>query len=176
MTKQTQQKTGPSDYQVLMNWVRDGNTKSEYPKPLVDSKVISPVYFLNYFLTSPRYFVWINNNFNNFNLFKLNVVDLMRLFKEIVHNTGYSSFSKKKVQPKDNELVGMLKEKFPYYKKEEILMAVKIIDESEDKDTIYEMFGINNKSKVKKLTKAEVKDRQKKIDGIINSKDVLGLI
>jgi hypothetical protein len=106
----------------------------------------------------------------------VNIKDIMKTMKEIVHYTRYSYFSKKKVQPKENGLVDILKKRFPYYKKEEILMVVDFIDNSEDKDTIYEMFGLNNISKVKKLTKKEIKERQSKINNIISKDELLDII
>lgn len=166
----------PSDLAVLMNWARDGNMNSEFPKQLLESKGLNCVFFIYYFVQSPRYFVFINNLFNNYNTFLLNKKDVYMMFKEIIHNTGYSSFSKSKTQSKENPLIKALKLKFPYYKKEEIIMAVNIIDNSEDKDIIYEMFEINDVAKVKKMTKKDVAERQNKIKNIISSDDVLSML
>ena len=176
MAKKEVKQQGPSDITVLMNWARDGNMKSEFPKQLAESKSLSPIYMLVHFLTSPRYFIFINNLFNNYNMFLLKNKDVFMMFKEIIHNTGYSSFSKGKVSQKENPLIKLLKHKFPYYKKEEIMMAVNIIDNSDDKDIIYEMFGINNVAKVKKMTKKDISERQNKIKNIISSDDVLSMI
>jgi hypothetical protein len=168
-------KTNISPYTILMNWMKDGNLKSSYPKELENSTAISPVYFLSYFLAHPTYFIYINDYFNRYDLFYLDIKDLMKTMKEIIHYTRYSYFSKKKVPPKENVLVGILQKRFPYYKKEEIIMLVDFIDNSDEKDTVYEMFGLTT-TKAKKLTKKEVKERQNKIDNIVSKNDILNLI
>lgn len=165
-----------SPYTILMNWMKDGNLNSPYPKELENNRSISPTYLLSYFLSHPIYFIYINDVYNNFNLFYVNIKDIMKTMKEIIHYTRYSYFSKKKSQPKENGLVDILKKRFPYYKKEEILMVVNFIDNSEDKDVVYEMFGLNNVSKVKKLTKKEIKERQTKINNIVSKDELLNII
>ena len=162
-----------SDFTILMNWVRDGNLKSKFPKELERSSVLSVPFFLVYFLNSPTYFVLVNKLFNNYNAFKLKPKDLYTTFKEIVYHTGYSSFNKKKIQQKENPLIKKLKEKFPYFKREEIVMAVNIIDNSSSKDTVYEMFEINNVPKAKKMTKKDTVEFQNKIKSIMNSDELL---
>ena len=176
MAKKQTVNQGPSELTVLMNWVNDGNIKSEFPKVLSESKSLNCVFFLYYFVASPKYFVFINNVFNNYNIFLLKKEDIYKMFKEIVYNTGYRNFSKGKSSQKENPLIKVLKSKFPYYKKEEIMMAVNIIDNSEDKDVIYEMFNINDIAKVKKMTKKDIKDRQNKIKNIISSDELLSMI
>ena len=176
MSIQKQKSEGPSDFTILMNWVRDGNLKSEFPKQLENSKALSPVFFLMYFVQNPNYFIYINKVFNKVDVFKLKSVDIYKTFKEIIHFTRYNSYSKKAVKNKENPLIDLLKKKFPYYKREEILMAVNIIDNSDDKDVIYEMFGINNVSKVKKLTQKQIKERNNKIKNMVSSDDVLSIL
>lgn len=169
--------TAPSDFTVFMNWARDRNLNSPLPKQLKDSKAICIPFLLSFFLQNSKYFIFINNIYNNYDALKLSNIDVMKTFKEMIYFTNYSSFSKKKVQPKDNPLVKLLKDKFPYYKKEEIIMAVNIIDNSEDKDTIYEMFGINNVAKVKKLTKAEAKKVKNKISQtVLSTSNILDVL
>ena len=175
--KQTKtQNNSPNEFNILMNWVRDGNLKSKFPKELEKSKILSVPFFLVYFLSSPNYFILINKLLNNYEAFKISPKDLYTMFKEIVYFTRFSSFNKKKATVKENPLIKKLKEKFPYYKKEEIIMAVNIIDNSDDKACIYEMFGINDTPKAKKMTKKDIKDRQNKIKNIISSDDLLNVI
>lgn len=169
-------KTNISPYTILMNWMKDGNLKSQYPKELVNNSAISNVFFLSYFLSHPTYFIYINDVYNNYGLFYLNVKEVMQTFKEIIHYTGYKNFSKKKSEPKVNKLFGILKQKYPYFKNEEIHMVIDFIDNSDEKDVVYEMFGLNNVSRVKKLTKKEIKDRQTKINNIISKDDIMNML
>ena len=64
-----QKLTQQDAYQFLNKWLRDGNLKSCFPKELEDTRLISGVFFLNYFESSQRYFPFINKLFNNFGLF-----------------------------------------------------------------------------------------------------------
>jgi len=175
MANNVEQKKGPSEFSVFLSWCRDKNLNSPIPDSLVNSKAIGVPFLLSFFLPSSNYFCYINKTFNNWDALKLKNVDVMRTFKEIIYYTNYNAFSPKKAQPKENPLIKVLREKFPYYKKEEIIMAVNIIDNSEDKDVIYEMFGINDKVKVKKLTAKDKKDRSKKLQSVSNG-DVFDLL
>ncbi len=174
--KQSTVNKGPSDLTVLMNWVRDGNLNSKFPETLEKSYMLNAAFFLFYFLQNPNYFIFINNVFNNWDTFKVNKKDLYKMFKEIIYNTGYNPYNKGSIQVKENPLIKKLKLKFPYYKKEEIMMAVNIIDNSEDKDVIYEMFEINDVAKVKKMTKKDISERQNKIKNIISSDELLSIM
>ena len=176
MATKTKTQTGPSNYTILMNWVKDGNLKSPFPKDLEKSGAISPTFILSYFETSVNYFPYINKIYNKISLFYVPIKDLMLTFKEMIYFTGYRYFSGRIVTPKENGLIKLLWKKYPYLKKEEICMIVDWIDQSEDKDTIYEMFNLNNKTKPKKMTKAEAKEREKTIKSIVSSKDVMDMI
>lgn len=170
--------TKVSPYVIYNNWLKDGNLNSPYPKELEENKyVITPTIILNHFIQSPKYFIFINNLYNNMNLFYLKVSDIAKTVKEAYYYTRYTSYnSKKKTEAKPNALIDILKQKYPYYKKEEILMVVNIIDNSEEKDTIYEMFGLKGNVKAKKMTKKEISERKDKINNIVTSSDIMDMI
>lgn len=167
--------TGVNEFTVLMNWIRDGNLKSPFPKEIENTRISIP-YLLYYFSPSPKYFIFINDVFNNFTALKLNSVDVLKTFKEIVYYTGYNSFQHKKVASKENELIDILWKKFPYFKRDDVCLMVELIDKSDQKDAIYEQFGLLNKAKVKKMTKAELNKRKSTIQNIVKSEDVLSIM
>ena len=91
----------------------------------------------------------------------------------MLYFTGYRQpFIQKSKKTEDNKLVGILKDKYPFLKKEEIYMLVDIIDRMEDKDVIYEMYGLYQ-IKSKRFTQKEKKEQQEKINSIINKDDLL---
>lgn len=160
-------------YQFLNKWLRDGNLTSEYPKELEGTRLINGVFFLNYFESSQKYFPFINKLFNNFGLFELKVKELAILLKEMLYYTGFKQpFIKRTKKSDNNKLVSILKKKYPYYKHEEVLMAVDIIDNSAEKDIIYEMFGLYS-IKTKKLTKKEQKEQRDFLNNMISKDDLL---
>lgn len=162
-----------SSYQILNNWLKDGNLKSDYPKELENDRSISQIIFLNYFRSSQKYFPFINKIFNNYDVFSIPVKELFYLLKEMLYFTGYRQpFIQKSKKAEDNKLVGILKDKYPFLKKEEIYMLVDIIDRMEDKDVIYEMYGLYQ-IKSKRFTQKEKKEQQEKINSIINKDDLL---
>jgi len=167
---------GTSPYTILMRWVNDGNLKSPFPAELNKNGIISPYYILMYFESSADYFPFINKIYNKYSLFYLSTEDLMRTFKEIVYFTGYRHYNARYPSNKENELIKKLWKKYPYLKKEEICMLVDWIDKSDKKETIYDMFNLNNKLKVKKMTKSEIKERKKTIDGMVSSTEIMDMI
>ena len=168
--------TEVSVFTILNNWLRDGNMNSPYPEELKKSNFGIP-FFLYYFLPSSKYFVWINKLFNNYTAMEVDSKSIMMLLKLIYKNTGFAAFQKKYATEKENELIKILWRKYPYYKKEDIEYCVEFIDKDEEiRDNVYEMFGLLNKPKIKKLTKAEVNKRKQHVDSIIKSDDVLDLL
>lgn len=171
-----QKQNNLSEFTILNNWFRDGNLKSQYPSELSNCR-IGIAYLLYYFVQSPKYFITINKIFNSFDAVgKIKPVDAMKQMKEMIHFTGYNSFQRKKIAAKDNELIDLMWKKYPYYKREDICMIVDFIDKSEDKDCIYEMFGLIKNPKVKKMTKAKANKRSKTLSNIIKSDDILDLM
>ena len=57
-----------------------------------------------------------------------------------------------------NKFEKILALKFPFMKKYEIPTIIDYIDQSPEKDSIYETYGLYDTSKKKKMTKAQQKD------------------
>jgi len=165
-----EKKMTASPYMLLNSWLRDGSLTTPIPEECTNGS-IPQLMILNYFQSSPKYFVTINKFFNNFDLFSLNIQDVLRLMKEIVYYTSYKPpFVPKAAKDIENKLCGILKEKYPYYRKEEISMIVEYIDKHEDiQEVIYEQFGIRN-VKAKKSNKTEY---NKKMKSVISAQSLL---
>jgi hypothetical protein len=100
-------------------------------------------------------------------------LDIFRTLKECVTMSGYKPPFVPRQSKRKSKMVDVLKFKYPYLKKEELFMMVDFIDDSEDKDSIYEMFGFY-KPKKKKTTKAD-KAKMKKIqDEQLGIGDLMG--
>ena len=165
-----------SPIQRVMSWVKDGNLKNTFPRDLEKERSLSPIFILTHFLQSPAYFIFVNKVFNNYGLFYLSTKDAFKQLKEMYYYSRYQSYGTKK-NPKntENKLIDILKNKYPFLKKEEVVMLVEFIDNSDDKDVIYEQFGIKN-VKTKKTTAKEKKEIQKKIKDVVEKSDILDLI
>jgi len=160
-----------SSYTLLNRWLYDGSKTTKIPEDIEKDKSISHMYLLYYFRCSP-YGLVISKLFNNWGLFSLDRMELFYFLKECITLSGYKPPFIQKVPAKKNKLTDFLVAKYPYLKNEEIFMLIDFIDNSEEKDTIYEMFGIYT-PKNKKLTK--IQQNQFKEDLEKNKKEQLSL-
>jgi len=149
-----------SNYTLLTRWLFDGSTITQIPVEVVQDKSISQMYILYYFQMS-HLNIYIDKYFNNYNLFALDRLDLFKFLKQSIQLCGYKPPFVKKGPKIKNKLVDILKGKYPYLKKEELFMLVDFIDNSEEKDSVYEMFGFYSPKK-KKITDAERKRMKQK--------------
>lgn len=164
-------KTTISPYMLLNAWFRDGNLKSKLPKEIEDCSAFNQVILLYYFVTNPQISIWINNNFNNFDLFSIPVRDILNMMKVIIYCTGFrQQHYIERTKKDENVLCDLLKKKFPYYKSEEITMVVDMIDSDADvQSMVYENFGIRAVTKRKNNSK----DFSKKLNGILSRETML---
>ena len=162
-----------SAYTILGRWLSDGSRTTKLPEDVEKDKSISHMYLLYYFRASP-YGLVISKLFNNWNLFSLERNEVLYLMKECVLSCGYKPPFSQKVPAKKNKLVDELVSKYPYLKKDEVFMLVEIIDNSEEKDSIYEMFGLYT-TKSKKLTKAQKEEFMDKLEKNKVDKPQVGL-
>jgi len=154
--KEKDQEKTVSAYTLLSRWFYDGSRETKLPQDIIKDKSISHMYLLYYFRPS-HYGLIINKIFNNWNLFSLDRDEVLYFMKECILLCGYKPPFVQKMPTKKNKLADELNSKYPYLKKEEVFMLVEIIDTSEEKDQIYEMFGLYNPKK-KKLTKEQQKE------------------
>lgn len=159
-----------SPYALFNAWVRDGRTDSPLPKELQENCPITQMFILYYFVTNPKIFIWINKNFNNYDLLVLPQIDIFKIIKQIVQKTGIKQSYVPKFKKEKNQLCDILKKRFPYYKPEEISMAVDIIDDNEElQSTVYENFDI----RVPKKTKTKKNEFNEKMTAILSKESML---
>jgi len=144
---------GFSPYQVLNRWLYDGSKTTQMPKELESDKVIPPTILLYHFQSS-KYILYLSEVFNSYDLYQMNKVDIFRFMKQCILLTGYKPPFIQKVKSQKNKLATILRLKFPYLKMYEIDFLIDEIDNSEEKDRVYETLGLY-KPKKKKSTKAD---------------------
>jgi hypothetical protein len=150
-----------SPYTILTRWLHDGSKTTNMPPELENDKLISPTFLLYYFQQS-KYILYLSNLFNNYFIYQLNKADIFKFMKQCVLDSGYKPPFLEKEKTTRNKLYKILKLKFPYLKSYEIDSLITIVDKSDDKDSIYETFGLYLPKK-KKSTKAD-QNRLKKIN------------
>jgi hypothetical protein len=148
-----------SIWTIFNKWLYDGSTSTKIPIELESDKSIGQMNLIYYFRASP-YGLVISKLMNNWGLFALDRIEVLYFMKECVRLSGYKPPFIHKIPSKKNKLYDNLKERYPYLKLEEINMLIEFVDASDEKDTIYEMFGIYSPSK-KKLTKEQKKKIEK---------------
>ena len=156
-----EKKVTVSPFALLGNWLKDGNLKSPIPEECL---TLPQFWILNYCISNPRVFVLVNKYFNNYNVMMLSTKDIFQLLKEIVYYTGCRQARiTKSTKDIENKLCSMLREKYPYYRKQEVAMIVDYIDKHPDiQEVIYEQFGIR-KVTSKKNTQKEFDKKKKEI-------------
>ena len=162
---------GVNAWTSFNSWVGDMDLNSPIPEILLESPSITNLSLLYQFVQFPLVFIYINNTFNNYHLFELDKACVLKMIKEIVYYTRFRSKSiKSEKKIEDDKLIGILKSKYPYYRREEIYMASEILDKyPELKEDIYEMYGLRA-LKSKKITKKEFKE---KLQSIVTKQSLL---
>jgi len=142
-----------SPYQVLNRWLYDGSKQTQLPKELEDDKAI-PTTILLYHFQASKYILYLSELFNNFDMYQMRKKDVFRFLKQCILLTGYKPPFIQKVKTQRNKLAKILRMKFPYLKLYEIDFLIETIDQSPEKDRIYETVGLYAPKK-KKSTKAD---------------------
>lgn len=173
MPKESKEKSY-SPYQVLNRWLYDGSKTTQLPKELEDDKVIPQTILLYHFQCS-KYILYLSEVFNNYDIYQLNKSDIFRFMKQCILLNGYKPPFIQKIKTKKNKLVKFLRLKFPFLKLYEIDLLIDQIDKSEDKDRIYETFGLytTRKKKPTKVDKEKLKKLNKQDEEKISLDDVM---
>lgn len=148
-----------SPYTILSKWLYDGSRSTKLPLEIVDDKAISNMFLLYFFQSSP-YGLMISKLFNNYSLFSLERNEVLYFIKDCVLRSGYKQPYVAKAKIQKDKFSQLLKEKYPFLKIDECQFLVEVIDNSDDKDAVYEMFGFYQPKK-KKSTKQDIDKLQK---------------
>jgi len=144
-----------SPYRILSNWLNDGSRLTQFPQELIDDKSIGQNFLLYFFQQSP-YGLVISKLFNNFGLYLLDRVEVFKFIKDSVLLSGYRQKYIERGEKRSEKFEKLLKLKFHFLKNYELSLLVGFIDKSDEKESIYQMFGIYDVKK-KKVTKADLK-------------------
>jgi hypothetical protein len=150
LINQTDKKLSP--YTLLNRWLYDGSNETKIPDDVRDGKEIGPQYIIWFFKNS-IYNSWVNEHFNNFGVYALDKNDILKFMKKCILDCGYKPQYIPKQRQTTTKIAKILKQKHPYYKKDDIRLLVDIIDVSEEKDNIYETLGLFNPKKTKTTKK-----------------------
>jgi len=150
-----------SVWTLLNRWLNDGSKSSKMPKELISDKSIGPQYILYYFKDS-IYNIWFNEHFNNFGIYQIDRIDMIKFLKQCVLDTGYKPPFLPRYKNTKTKISVILKKKYPYFKMDDINLLVKEIDSSEECKQIYETLGLHKPKKTK--TNAANKKKLKKIN------------
>lgn len=149
-----------SVYGLLNNWINDGSKTTEVPVEVLQDRNISSTYLLYYFRSS-KTIAYLSPLFNNYSIYELDRIECFKFIKSIVLKTGYKPRFVAKSQDIKTAIYKLIKKKHPLLKPYEIPELVKAIDNSEDRDAIYESLGLNVE-KVEKIKSKPKKERGKK--------------
>ena len=153
-------------FKTFHTWLFDGSRTSPIPKATEKIDILkynSPIthtYLISMFPTHGALNHYLNTYFNNINLRYLEKEDLFKFIKKCVldfrvkrKDVTYFPYKRQ------SKLFNVLREKLPQFKNHEISKICKLIDESSDKDTIYE--GLNIEKPKKKKIRSKKKQTGK---------------
>ena len=140
-------------YKTFYNWLFDGNLKSNIPPDLL--KYNSPItsqYVISLFSKVGPLNNYLDTWMNNIGLWYLDKEELFKFVKKAVSDFKVTRkdvfyIYKKKADPK---LFSAISEKFPEYKAKEIQYFCELIENSSDRNLIYESLGLGKPKKGKK--------------------------
>lgn len=151
-----------SIYTILNRWMYNGSLNSSMPTELINDKSIGPQYILYYFKDS-MYNLYMNKHFNNYDIYQMDRIDILKFLKKCIILTGYRPRYTPKLKSTRSKIAQILKRKMPYYKWHDIELLVSMIDKGDDKDQIYETLGLykprKRKMKEEKASKKTSKEQ-----------------
>jgi len=164
-------------YRTFNSWLFDGSRGSEFPKPKYDDsgKVIIPdllhykspisvTYAISMFLKNGPLNHYLDAYFNNINLRYMDKKDIFKFIKKCVldfrvgkRDTTFIPWSRK------TKLFGVVRNKFPELKNCDISLLCDLIEESDEKEAIFNTLGLEKPKKIKvkkkkRKTKISLKD------------------
>jgi len=164
-------------YRTFNSWLFDGSRDSDFPTPKYadDGKEIIPdllkynspisvTYAISMFLKNGPLNHYLDKYFNNINLRYMDKKEIFLFIKKCVldfrvgrRDTSFIPFTRK------NKLFGILRNKFPELKNCDVSLLCDLVEESDDKEAIYNTLGLEKPKKIKvkkqkKSKKVKLKD------------------
>jgi len=160
-----------SPFQEFQNWLFDGNSKSKAPEHLLKStSPISAQYCIGIFLGNLPLNYFLDQYFNNINLWYLDKEELFIFIKNCVKDFKIQRRSLAYIPwKKQDKLFNALRKKIPYLKGYEITTLCQVVDSSQNKENVYRSLGLESDVIQKKIGKAPKQKKEKKISKGKNS-------
>jgi len=145
-------------YRSLTTWLFDGQINSDLPKKDEILKYNSPIthqFILCCFMQVPKFNHYLNEELNNFDLYKIPKWELLKFMKQMVTQLRLS-FDRHYTWRKNSyitttKLFNILWKRYPYLKRYEINMLCQYIDNlpNQEKEQYYATFGLDKPKKTK---------------------------
>jgi hypothetical protein len=154
-----------SVFQEFFDWLFNGDFKSPIPKEVLkSSSPISQQYAISIFLAHSKLNNYLDENFNNINLWYLDKSELFIFLKKCVKDFKVNRRSLVYVSwNRTSKIYDELRKRIPNLKANEITYLVEIIDKSEIKDEIYSALSLDKVEKPKMTKKSKKNDENKTI-------------
>lgn len=161
----------PIPFRTFIDWAFDGSENTPIPKKEVDSvgNVITPDilkasgplnqrYVISMFMKNPKMCLYLNKYFNNMNLWYLDKKTLFLFLKKCIidFKARRSDLVFIKSKRSKDKLAEKLSDRFPLLTIDELRFLTELIENSEQRDSIYHSFGM------KKPSKRKIKKEKKK--------------
>lgn len=157
-----------SIFQIYFDWLFNGDMKSPIPPEILKStSPINQQYAISIFLGTPKLNLYLDQYFNNINLWYVEKDELFLFLKKCVkdfrvnrRNLSYISWNR------TTKLFDELRRRIPSLKSYEINLLSEIIEKSEERDEIYSALSLENEKvkaikqskKIKSVEKETVED------------------
>jgi len=153
-----------SPFQEFQNWLFDGNSKSKIPEHLLKStSPISAQYCIGMFLANLPLNYFLDQHFNNINLWYLDKEELFIFIKKCVKDFKIQRRSLAYIPwKKQDKLYNVLRKKISYLKSYDIVTLSHLIDSSDNKEDVYRWLGLESDVLQKKIVKPSTKEKKKK--------------
>jgi len=150
-------------YKTYTNWLFDGDLKKEIPKELLKyNSPISVYYALSMFILNEKFTTFLDEHLNNMGLYYLDKEELFNFLKRGVKELKIQRNSIPFIPYSRREkLYEALRKRIPVLKNYDIDLLSDIINNSENKDNIYNSLGLVKIEKPKKVKKTKQKKEEK---------------
>jgi len=151
-----------NEYSMFLDWIYDGYVNSEIPNPELLLKYNSPIthtYLISLFVKIGKLNHYLDEYMNNINLRYIDKKELMFYVKKLIIDNKIKRFQLHYfIYRRHHKLFDVLKEKFLYLKNNEIQAICDQINNSDEKESIYQSFGLMKPKieKVKKIKKEKI--------------------
>jgi len=154
-------------FKTYYNWLFDGHKDSQIPSPKTDDngkeivpdilKYNSPItnqYVISVFLRNLHLNKYLDEYFNNINLYSIPRDEMLRFIKRCVLEFRVGRYDTIYYRRKYNDrLYEIIEKRFPYIKSFEVEYICNMINKSDQKSSIYKSLGLEAPKKQKIKTK-----------------------